>query len=496
MCLSLRYSFVLNHEQTGSTATPCHVLLERHLNVCTLYLICEPCEAVRHTRTASPCRTLLTDTCSFADPPLRHMACASAISVLLIHATSCGMESSGPCRCWLARHLEVLADSTSVFAEQSEPCTSPCGLFLITSVCVCVCVVQPGILYPVQLVQLNGMGFTNEAKNIDVLKKTGGNVDTAVAMLVGVSVSVLFAEPCEFARGLELRTHAVPCWRHMYTWKYSTQHQSLCLAISEPRASRCCLCDLFSTVFMRTAHFVFVSILQTHHQKRSQMKSLSILRLKKMMLKTTVKSVCEKQRLQMNSNSVFDVWCCVLTFEQMNSNLLCLLRSVGVCHQGNTVANGRGSCSIYFALRCVFVCCVLCVVCCVCVTSMSTSRRVSCVVCVSLSVQIWYESSVNWSSNSSNSSNSSLFESLLIEKTKESLFREEKQLYFKLQSQLSEDVEERRKWDFITTTDKLDLQIINRQDQIQHFHMDFYSFGLSCLSVFSLVVTLGHGSLL
>ncbi len=36
------------------------------------------------------------------------------------------------------------------------------------------------VTYAAQLVQLQGMGFTNEATNLEALKATGGNVEAAV----------------------------------------------------------------------------------------------------------------------------------------------------------------------------------------------------------------------------------------------------------------------------------------------------------------------------
>jgi ubiquilin len=40
-------------------------------------------------------------------------------------------------------------------------------------------------VFKVQLEQLNSMGFTNEAVNIEALKATGGNVDYAVERILG-----------------------------------------------------------------------------------------------------------------------------------------------------------------------------------------------------------------------------------------------------------------------------------------------------------------------
>jgi ubiquilin len=41
-------------------------------------------------------------------------------------------------------------------------------------------------LYAEQLTQLQGMGFTNESTNIEVLKATGGNVEAAVERLLNM----------------------------------------------------------------------------------------------------------------------------------------------------------------------------------------------------------------------------------------------------------------------------------------------------------------------
>lgn len=41
-------------------------------------------------------------------------------------------------------------------------------------------------LYAEQLTQLQGMGFTNEATNIEALKATGGNVEAAVERLLNM----------------------------------------------------------------------------------------------------------------------------------------------------------------------------------------------------------------------------------------------------------------------------------------------------------------------
>ena len=41
-------------------------------------------------------------------------------------------------------------------------------------------------LYSSQLQQLQGMGFTNEATNIEALKATGGNVEAAVERLLNM----------------------------------------------------------------------------------------------------------------------------------------------------------------------------------------------------------------------------------------------------------------------------------------------------------------------
>jgi ubiquilin len=41
-------------------------------------------------------------------------------------------------------------------------------------------------LYKDQLLKLKDMGFTNEEVNIDVLKKSGGNIDIAVEKLLNM----------------------------------------------------------------------------------------------------------------------------------------------------------------------------------------------------------------------------------------------------------------------------------------------------------------------
>ena len=42
------------------------------------------------------------------------------------------------------------------------------------------------VTYADQLAQLQGMGFTNEATNLEALKATGGNVEAAVERLLNM----------------------------------------------------------------------------------------------------------------------------------------------------------------------------------------------------------------------------------------------------------------------------------------------------------------------
>lgn len=45
---------------------------------------------------------------------------------------------------------------------------------------------DPKEIYKNQLEQLQNMGFTNEATNIDALKATGGNVEAAIERILGM----------------------------------------------------------------------------------------------------------------------------------------------------------------------------------------------------------------------------------------------------------------------------------------------------------------------